>query len=443
MKKVLALIGLTATILAIFTYQPVKPTEPQPIEAPEPVVATTITFEKKDEGTIVDMATKAVRWVEKEEKSSDTNHSQQNTAGSVSTVNVSHQSQPSTLPTSWNRFGRLVSGKLGINVALASGTNLQSIVDAGNTAAVYNYGNAITIGDHRSQDFQNLVYTAVGDTMEIHNDDGSVTVLKCIRTGTGRNDEHGEYYLVNGQREYFDSNDTVAMVTCLDETGKNVFICEWVPVDGSSITDSQSWQDAADATRHQWFKERQDAAQEDPRYADADKYETAEEANEYIQRRNKEIMQIIRNLRDRLAAEGCAEANNPDVADVYTQEQADAYYNKVVSAHAAERATAKAQAEAEAKAKAEAEAKAKAEAEKKAKAEAEAKKQAEEEARLKAEAEAKAKAEEEARIKAEEEARAKAEAERIAQEEAERLAQQQTTEPTPSETDVSDRGEAS
>ena len=404
---------------------------------------------------MVDMAVKADRWAEMPEAETVMVASNAQSAQAVSSNGGAEPGASSGARTvssywPWSRFGRLVSGKLGINVGLAGGGNLQSIVDTENTAAIYTYGKAVVIGDHRGQDFEYLVNTVVGDTMEVRNEDGSITVLKCIRTGTGRSDGKGEYYVVNGKREDFDMNDSLVMTTCLDHTGENIFICEWVPADGSSITKSDVGQQVDKATTDRWNMRRQEDLMGDPRFPDIGKCKTPDEIDAYINQRYGEMAAISNGLRNRLAAEGYAESNDYEIFDVYTQAQADAYYAKVVQKHAAERAQAEAKAktEAEAKAMAEAEQKTKAEAEAKAKAEAEAKKQAEEVARVKAETEAKAKAEadakaeaeaaakaqaeaeakakaEEARLKAEAEAQAKAEAERLAKEEAERLAREE------------------
>ena len=131
--------------------------------------------------------------------------------------------------------GRLEIPSVGVGVALyitdLYQQNVQSVVDAWDSAAVFPYRDSVTvIADHNNQGFASLKNVGVGDTAFISQQNGSFDTYVCTRVcynghnlGTELVDEYGEQVESNIDGE-------LIMYTCND-CWQNITITYWQRTD--------------------------------------------------------------------------------------------------------------------------------------------------------------------------------------------------------------------
>ena len=119
----------------------------------------------------------------------------------------------------YGTYGRLyVSGHsvalYDYNVNTSSGSSLQEIVNADDSAAYYRNKGRLVIADHNYQGFSILAYLTEGDTAYIQFPDGSAIGYTLIRKSKGYNS--GPDLIDTEGNSFFDMDSDLIMYTCYD-----------------------------------------------------------------------------------------------------------------------------------------------------------------------------------------------------------------------------------
>lgn len=129
--------------------------------------------------------------------------------------------------TNLGNVGNLSIPDLKLNVAL-NGTKvssqLQAIVDAQNSALYHKFGKAWIIGDHAAQGFK-VIKDAAGKYAYVTFKNG--TQVRYLCTGVYQGHNNGDLILNNGVSVTDHPVGDLTMYTCMDSTGRNVYITAW------------------------------------------------------------------------------------------------------------------------------------------------------------------------------------------------------------------------
>lgn len=142
--------------------------------------------------------------------------SAQGKSSSNTPASSTQQNNPS--PVEYGNAGLLVIPAVGISVKLNTGSSAQwaSIVDAPNSAAIFNFGVEKLIADHNYQGFSAIGNLNPGDKVYIKTASGTTTYIVTERT-TGYN-RRTELYTADGRAASKVNAGGICMYTCRGDT---------------------------------------------------------------------------------------------------------------------------------------------------------------------------------------------------------------------------------